>query len=478
MSEVNPTPPRLMRRHLAVVHPTQPKVLVQQQADGSLRLPFIDEPNGDPRSVGPITDHLGDGLKLASLGELAFYWLDSKTETAEDDVVSEYLMLCELHPVPGEALLERFKWVDAASAHEVQLRSDPKDALMELVEWLNGRHSGRTDETFSLLPPHCLPGATAVLEDVSGKSLAGCRQLQSWVLSSVWLDESTVTKVTCPIWPQEPAVTAFLHELAPKTVPAVLKHGAFRVPRSELEGAWMVTERYALVGTEQEVRADPPVKELLAALARLQATAYDRHADLRNAGAPTRRPQDVAADLVFLWEEVRAAGLPEQECERLPELDTLLRRRLNSLEQKAPSLLTHGDLHYGNILLTPEPAAGVVESGARLVIFDWTDAALAWPGVDLVTMAGLSGEPKADELNKLKQGYIQALRKELTKPAHADVLASIEASLDEGTDLALVYHAVTYAHIIRSVPRRQKPFVGTGFLVRVVQQLLKTLDAA
>ncbi len=466
-----PAPAPLMRRHLAIVHPSRPELLALHAEDGTVHLPYVDEPNGDPRSVGPIADHLGTGLRLASLGELAFYWPDTRDDNV-DDVASEYLMLCEFHPAPPDGVLDRFEWVDTATASEVQLRSEPKDALLELVKWLSGDPEVRADATFALLPPHCLPGATAVLENHSGKDLHGCQQLQSWVLSSVWLDETTVTKVTCPIWPQEPSVTAYLHQIAPSTVPAVVKHGAFRVPTSKLTGAWMVTERYALVDEALE----PPPEAVLQALANLQAAAYDHEPELREAGVTTRGPLEVAADLNTLWEEAGAAGLPEEECRLLPALDALLRRRLLALARTAPLVLTHGDLHTGNVLLTPHTDATYEQPGSRLVIFDWTDAALSWPGVDLLTLAGLDGEPQTDDLRQLKSAYLAAVRSVLVSPRQAHLLGGIEASIDEGTDLALAYHAVSYAHIIRSVPRRQKPFVGTRFLVRAVRQLLKQLD--
>lgn len=477
---------------------------MQRHENGAVHLPYVEEPNGDPRSVGKVADYLGHGLTLASLGELAFFWLDTKVEQPdESNVVSEYLMLCEFHPAPPEEILARFEWVGSITAGEVPLRSEPKDALMELVEWLSGNPSRRADATFSLLPPHCLPGATAVLERASGKELASCRQLQSWVLSTVWLDETTVTKVTCPIWPQEPSVTAYLNELAPNTVPAVLQHGSFQVPSSDLSGAWMVTERYPLTDPFQE----PPIDAVLRALTSLQAAAYEHEAGLRSAGVTMRGPLDVAADLNTLWEEARQAGLPEEECARLPELHSSLNGRLQALAETAPLLLTHGDLHTGNVLLTPGAAsmlgseldsnvsanngmhngknnsgsngtnygATPTQPGSKLVIFDWTDAALSWPGVDLLTLAGLDGEPRQDDLVALKNAYLQAIRLALASPSKATLLSSIEASLDEGTDLALTYHAVTYAHIIRSVPRRQRPFVGTRFLVRAVRQLLKQL---
>ena len=118
--------------------------------------------------------------------------------------------------------------------------------------------------------------------------------------------------------------------------------------------------------------------------------------------------------------------------------------------------------------------------GPRTVIFDWTDAALAWPGVDILTMAphGLSREQRPADLLVVKGEYLNAARAAFGHPDHAELLRAIEASVDEGLELALVYHAVSYAHIVRSVPEKQKPVVGSRFLVRSVRQLLEQLKKA
>jgi len=119
-------------------------------------------------------------------------------------------------------------------------------------------------------------------------------------------------------------------------------------------------------------------------------------------------------------------------------------------------------------------------SRAKLIVFDWTDAALAWPGVDLQTLTdfGLDRDSQPGELDRLKREYVAAAREAFTGNGQAELLGRIEGSLDAGTELALVYHAVSYAHIIRSVPRRQKPFVGATFLARAVRRLLNQLETA
>lgn len=488
-------PQALMRRHLVVEHPSRPAVLVEGTAAGALRLPFLDEPDGDPRQVGAVARHLGPGLELASLGEFAAVW--TEPERAVGGIASEYLMLCEFRVPPPEALLERYGW--CASSDDVELRPEFAEALDELLSGL-AAPDGRTQ--FGMLPPHCLPGATAALDhaisgafkphpsDALAGALSGFEQVQAWVLSSVWLSESRVAKVTTPLWPQEPAVTELLHAWAPETVPAVLARGELRVARAGRAAPWMVCQRYRPLPKEQE----PASAAVFEALAGLQACAVGRERRLLQAGAPERGPLAVAAELGVLWEEAASAGLAQADLSRLQRLEEWLAGRLQALATVAPKLLTHGDLHRGNALSTldavheAETAMSAAAGGhsgyearrVRTVIFDWTDAALAWPGVDILTMAplGLSREQHSTDLQAVKAQYLDAVRAAFGQPAHADLLQAIEESVDEGLDLALVYHAVSYAHIVRSVPERQKAFVGRRFLVRAVKQLLGQLEGS
>jgi aminoglycoside phosphotransferase (APT) family kinase protein len=70
----------------------------------------------------------------------------------------------------------------------------------------------------------------------------------------------------------------------------------------------------------------------------------------------------------------------------------------------------HGDLHLGN----------VAHDEGRLSIFDWTDACLAHPFVDLVTLHGASPE---GERQALREAYVGRWRQELPLPATERVMA-------------------------------------------------------
>ncbi|MCC6311478.1 MAG: aminoglycoside phosphotransferase family protein [Trueperaceae bacterium] len=513
----------LMRRHLVVVHPSQPKVLLERGPDGAPRLPVQDEPLGDSRSALGLAGLLGPELPLVSLGQIAFF--RRAAEEGADGVVTELLTTCELFPAPPVDVLRRHEWSGAGEGATVLGLPTPlAEALAGYLGWL-AAESGATEAEPAPAegaarrghapgapapaepPPHSLPGSTAALaaamraEVAEGDgtregacstleplvpgdgSAAPLRQLQSWVLSSVWLGDAAAVKVTNPLWPNEPAVTAAIHSLRPDLVPAVVAHGRYAVARGASEparggsaepalggshvpdrdhrvAAWMVTRRFE----EDHVRT-ATTSDVLNALAELQAAASGRHAELLAAGVLKRGPHEVAADLGMLWSSPQLAHLTDAERAALPVLERRLGERLARLASAAPLLLTHGDLHQGNAAFT--------RAGGELpVLFDWTDAALAWPGVDLVTLAGIDEEPNAAELLALRDAYLVAVRAAFHD--HPGLLTGVEATLDEGLALAPVYHAVAYAHIAAAVPPAQRAFVDAG---RVVSWVVRSMLA-
>ncbi len=473
-----------MRTHLAVVHPSEPTVLLAVGGDDAPRLPFVDRPLGDSRSALEFADLLGPELPLVSLGQLG-YRRRAPDERA-DGVVVEFLTACEVFPTPAQDGLALREWLSASDdALALGLPADLAEALGGYLAWLSGE-TGSRGATEPPPPPHCVPGSTAALSaamraafaDGGAAGAAGglepllpgtpgtpqLRQFQAWVLSSVWLGQDAVVKVTNPRWPHEPTATAAIGALGPLLVPQVIAHGTYAPHRNGRvwggSAAWMVTRRF----TEDVERPAAP-GEVLLALAELQAAAVGKHAELVEAGVVPRGPLEVAADLGVLWASHQLADLTDAERAELPALGRWLEERLARLARAAPALLTHGDLHFGNATFT-------LEGGALPVIFDWTDATFSWPGVDLPTLAGIDEEPGEAELRALRDAYLASVRTVFSE-RHPALLAGIESTLDEGLALASVYHAVSYAQIAAGAPPRQRAFVDAGHIVlRVVRRML------
>ena len=102
-------------------------------------------------------------------------------------------------------------------------------------------------------------------------------------------------------------------------------------------------------------------------------------AELRAAGAPDRTLEPTLENLAMIVSDsVELDQLTVEERDRVRKAEPWLAQQLRTLSESGlPYTISHGDLHGGNI------AAG----GGRLVIFDWTDAAISFPTLDAVLLA-------------------------------------------------------------------------------------------
>lgn len=112
-----------------------------------------------------------------------------------------------------------------------------------------------------------------------------------------------------------------------------------------------------------------------------------------------------------------------------------------------PDSYTHGDLHPWNI--------GTQDD--RLAFFDWTDACITHPFLDLASFLGatrvLTDVP--DARGRLRSAYLDEWR----GIASTDAL---ERSADLAEMLAMVHQAVSYQHMIRSLEGPSRDDMGGG----------------
>jgi hypothetical protein len=219
--------------------------------------------------------------------------------------------------------------------------------------------------------------------DALGRVVTGpVQQLRAWELSCILRAPTASGDVylkavpDSPLFVNEPVVTAALAAMFPDHVPTPLAVDA--------ERRWM-----ALADFGAELAWDTPVavrEEVLRTFARLQIAAASQVDRLLAAGClDCRLPW--LADQAERW-------LPAiEETGRLPGIDAatwLTNDELAELRAAVPHLtaicaelatyaippsLVHGDLHLGNVARGPR----------GYVFFDWTDASVAHPFLDLLT---------------------------------------------------------------------------------------------
>jgi Phosphotransferase enzyme family len=250
----------------------------------------------------------------------------------------------------------------------------------------------------------------ASLERLGTQATGPVRQLRVWELSCILTAPTARGDVylkavpDAPPFANEGAVMRSLAELFPDHVPVPLAVDAGR--------RWTVLADFGEELGDDEHGWDVPVEvreDVVRTFARLQVRAAP-HADrLLAAGLPDR-------GLGWLAEQARG-WLPEVEATgRLPAIDAatwLLAEEAAELRAAVPRLaamcgelaghavppsVVHGDLHLANVAKGPHGH----------VFFDWTDACVAHPFVDLLTMfqAGEELEVEGPVRDRLRDAYL------------------------------------------------------------------------
>jgi aminoglycoside/choline kinase family phosphotransferase len=248
------------------------------------------------------------------------------------------------------------------------------------------------------------------------------RQFATWCNSCVLRVTSargrSWFKAVPDAWASEPSVTAMLAELLPSRTPQVIALDGGR--------GWMVLEDIA--GTPMDaVPAHEPLGAL-EAVGELHRASAPLVETMLAGGCIDRRPS-------ILSEQV--AALATDPTVPLPgDLGSRLRAAVPRLQELCielaaavlPPTLVHGDLHAGNLMRVDD----------RYVAFDWSDACVADPFVDvLMFLSRMPDEPALQREGR--ERYLGAW------PGLTGVEAAAYVELAE--PLAAMHHAVTYRGI-------------------------------
>jgi hypothetical protein len=372
-------------------------------------------------------------------------WLLRHLGFAEDDEADRLDAIHELELVDRDWRPPAHgRW--AARGDLDRLRLDPAER-----ELLSGYLAAlERDEILPERPPWALPGwhddvrawLDAELPRL-GRRFVGLEQVKQWSISSVLRVETDgpelYFKVSAllPLFVHEGTVTARLAERFPTHVPAPLAVEPGR--------GWMLFDAFDLVGWDASVELRCELFRRFAALQLRTAALTD---ELLAEGCLDRRLDVLERQLEPLLAD--RTGLHKLTGAEIRELRALaprfreLCRRLAALG--LPPTLVHGDLHVGN----------VARLDGRLAYFDWTDACVAHPFVDLHSLRWVRDE--AERTAQL-DAYLEPWRE-----------VAGEATLREAVALAAVvtplHHAVSYRTIVAGLEPASKPELDAahGFL--------------
>jgi Phosphotransferase enzyme family len=230
------------------------------------------------------------------------------------------------------------------------------------------------------------------------------------------------------LFANEPALLAALAEHFPSHVPAPLA--------VDRERRWQLL---ADVGSPLAEHPDYALwEEAMRTFSRLQVASVEQVDDLLQVGCVDRRPQSLLAEIDPLLADPNTRDtLGAEELARLRALASRLRSACAELAGfGVPPALVHGDLHAANI---------AVRNG-DITFFDWTDACVAHPFVDVPLLLQDAGRVLAepDAGGKLREAYLS----EWTAVAPIDRLREAYAVAEP---VVALHHAVSYRHIVANV---------------------------
>ena len=255
-------------------------------------------------------------------------------------------------------------WRDRDSAAAL---TDERDRRA-IDQWFTERREGDPET----LQPWEYPGWFATAIDWIEATLPETKrvdQYATWSVSSLHRVETAAGRYYFKAAPtafrQEAVVTEMLAQRFPETIP--------RPIAIDGERGWMLTPDF---GDELLATTEPShSEEALETLGNLQRTSAVSIASLLTSGCRDRRPMTLPREVEELVSE-GTKWLSDASARRLRAGLSRFRDRCEEVAgAPIPNTLVHGDFHAENIAI----------SDGRCLIFDWTDACVAHPFVDLAT---------------------------------------------------------------------------------------------
>ena len=429
-----------MRLYGALRHPARPSILVLR-SDREWRLPRVVADDVWIAQADAIVDAFERRLGTRP-------WLLRQLRFGEDEAVLE-LELSDLEwsaPAHG-------RWVGRDELDALRLRDEGQRGL--LAAYLDSlARDDAPDERSPWSRAGWVDEVRVWLERELGRlgrSLVAVEQVKQWSISSVLRvrtdgpDVYFKVSAPLPLFVEEGRVTAMLASRFPGYVPEPLA--------VDEERGWLLLPAFdELVGWKAplDVRCD-----VLARFAQLQQLSAEHADELIAAGCLDRRLGVLEQQLEPLVTHPEAvARLQLDEVEELRLQLPAFREACRRLAGYAlPPTLVHGDLHIGN----------VARHDGELVYFDWTDACIAHPFIDLLSLQWEQDETRRAALLDAYLGSWEGVESP-ERLAEAASLAAVVIPL---------HHAVSYQQIVAGLEPAAKPELDAthGFLREALAQV-------
>jgi hypothetical protein len=436
------------RSHLfaAVRHPREPKILLLR-SDRQWRLPHVLVHDAiwtaNAKVVVPALER-----RLTTR-----LWLLRLIHSTEDEEAKRIEAIFEVELLDhGWKAPTHGRWAGRAELEGLRLRDEGQRPVLEM--YLDAlERDDVPEQRQAWARPGWLAGVREWVEREAarlGRVVVAIEQVKHWGISSVLRvgtdgpDLYFKVPARLPYFVAEATVTSRLAARFPDHIPMPVA--------IEPEEGWLLLSQFDEIFP---FRAPIDVhREALRRFAGLQLRSAEVTDGLLRDGCLDRRLDVLESQIDPLVNDPQAvARLTSDEMKELRTLAPALKqtcRRLAALGP--PPTLVHGDLHMLN----------TARLGGELVYFDWSDACIAHPFIDLLS---LLSEQDESSRSALLEAYLE--------PWEGVVPAD---RLQEAVRLAAVviplHHAVSYQHIVAGLEPDARPELDAthSFLRRVLQQ--------
>ncbi len=432
----DPEPAESCQVSMLVPHPRRTAVLVPETTTSletptprQVRLPTLHIPSGEP-SLSEILASV-DLLDTDTTAVLRTVMTSAgEAEDGDPGDRGGATMLVEFDtaaadPPPG------WTWLDLDA--EAILRLEPESARAAVASWARERVEGWSPLRPAWSRPGWLARASAWMVEqmaVNGRPAVGApRQHQLWNVSVVLRAPAEAGdvffKCSAEIFRHEAAMTQGLAERMPALVPEVIAVDAAQ--------GWMLMAD--LGAAELGDQEEGLWHEGLVAVAAIQRLWLGRSGELIELGLPVRALPDLAARVEEMTEDAvllerMSADLRASWLATVPTLVESCRR----LDELGPGpTLVHGDFHPWNVVFGAD--------GAR--VFDWTDASVSHPFMDLATYVFRSRDVSVRQ--RLVDAYLASWATEMSAESLREAAAL-------GVVVGTLYQVQTYRALLPTLP--------------------------
>lgn len=345
-------------------------------------------------------------------------------------------------------------WTQPSSLHNLETGL-PDDVL---ERYIAERESGTVPEARSPWARHgWFAGASGWIRSQLG-AVESLEQVKNWGISCILKasagggDYYFKVSTRRALFADEPGVTLALGEAFPELVPKPVA--------ARRDTGWMLLADFGQTLREAKPEELARLEELVRRYSEMQRATAGGLETLERMGCLDRRTEHLTEELSALTEDELFKDLKPEERQaaeaRWPELCALPERLAS---YGIPPALLHGDLHFGNIAI----------GKGRLRVFDWTDACVAHPFLDLVMLL--------DDLKDISgDGVAERLRTVYLEPWQdfAPFKQLLEASRIAEV-VGCLHQAVSYKYILAGLEEAARQEFGgaTGYWLRRALKLLE-----